>query len=219
MGSRALSVCNDCLCLMALFRAVMSLAHHWAEWSVWTGTDAGYCRTITWEERYLPRLHPPCVVDRLCGYRTCVLLAGFGLSLQRVSEHWPMATEGAALVEPDRAGITFGVELYVPWDAPEAVVDISSEGVVPLRSIPDVIGLTGRRADAVECRILQGRVVRSVWVLVPEPRGLDQNFHDVTIFDMGDVPESSVSIPDLSSLSQQWPPAVISHMGWLQQEL
>ena len=51
---------------MALFRAVMSLVHHWAEWSVWTGT--GYCRTITWEERYLPRLHPPCVVDRLCGY-------------------------------------------------------------------------------------------------------------------------------------------------------
>ena len=29
--------------------------------------------------------------------------------------------EGAALVE-DRVGITFGVELYVPWDAPEVVV-------------------------------------------------------------------------------------------------
>ena len=47
MGSRAQSVCYDCLCLMALFRAVMSLVHHWAEWSVWTGADAGYCRTIT----------------------------------------------------------------------------------------------------------------------------------------------------------------------------
>ena len=56
---------------------------------------------------------------------------------------YPTATEGAALVE-NRAGITFGVELYVPWDAPEAVVDIQSEGVVPLRSIPDVIGLAGR---------------------------------------------------------------------------
>ena len=43
VGLRALSVCYDCLCLMALFRAVMSLVHHWAEWSVWTGTDAGYC--------------------------------------------------------------------------------------------------------------------------------------------------------------------------------
>ena len=70
VDSRALSVCYDCLCLMALFRAVMSMVHHWAEWSVWTGIDAGYCRTITWEEHYLPRLHPPCVVDRLL-YEDC----------------------------------------------------------------------------------------------------------------------------------------------------
>ena len=97
-----------------------------------------------------------------------------------------MAMDGAALVE-NRPGITFGVELYVPWDAPEAVVDISSEGIVPLRSIPDVIGLTGRRADDVECSVLQGRDFRSVRVLVPDPRGLDQNFHDVTIVDMGDM--------------------------------
>ena len=47
---------------------------------------------------------------------------------------WIMATGGAALIE-NRAGITFGVELYVPWDTPEAVVDIHSEGVVPLGSI------------------------------------------------------------------------------------
>ena len=30
-------------------------------------------------------------------------------------------------------------------------------------------------------------------VLVPDFRGVDQNFHDVTIVDMGEVPESSVS--------------------------
>ena len=47
VGSQALSVCCDCLCLMALFRAVMSLVHDCAEWSVWTGTVSGYCRTIT----------------------------------------------------------------------------------------------------------------------------------------------------------------------------
>ena len=152
-----------------------------------------------------------------CG-TDCVLLAGFGLSFRRVSVCWTMATDGAALVE-NRAGITFGVELYIPWDAPEAVVDIHSEGVVPLGSIPDVIGLAGRRSDAAECRILQGRDVRSARVLVPDPRGLDQNFHDVTIVDMGDVPESSVSIPELSMLCQQWPPAVLSQMVWLQQEL
>ena len=103
------------------------------------------------------------------------------------------------------------------WD--EAVVDIHSEGVVPLRPIPDIIGLAGRRSDAAKCRILQGRDVRCVRVLVPDPQSLDQNFHDVTIVDMGDVPESSVSIPELSLLRQQWPPAVLSHMVWLQQEI
>ena len=66
------------------------------------------------------------------------------------------------------ADVTFGVELYVPWDAPEAVVDVFSEGVVPLRSIPDVIGLVGRREGAAESRVLQGRDARSVRVLVPD---------------------------------------------------
>ena len=78
-----------------------------------------------------------------------------------------------------------------------SVVDIQSEGVMPLSSIPDVIGLAGRRSDAAECCILQGRDVRSVCVLVPDLWGLDQNFHDVTNVDMGDVPESSVAIPEL----------------------
>ena len=60
--------------------------------------------------------------------------------------------------------------------------------------------------------MLQGRDARSVRVLVPDCRGVDQNFHDVAIVDMGDVPESAVSISELSALSQQWPPAVLSHM-------
>ena len=54
---------------MALFRAVMLLVHDWAEWSVWTGTEFGYCRTIAWELGYLQSLHPPCDVDRLCDQR------------------------------------------------------------------------------------------------------------------------------------------------------
>ena len=49
--------------VILLFRAVMTLVHDWAEWSVWTGTVSGYCRTITWEVGYLRRLHPPCDVD------------------------------------------------------------------------------------------------------------------------------------------------------------
>ena len=149
---------------------------------------------------------------------TDVLLAGFLLSVQRVNDFGNMAADGAALAEV-RAGIMFGVELYVPWDAPEAVMDVSSEGVVPLRNIPYVIGLVGRREGAVESRVLQGQDVRSVRVLVPDCRGVDQNFYDATIVDMGEVPGSAVSIPELSALSQQWPPAVLSHMGWSQQEL
>ena len=94
-----------------------------------------------------------------------------------------MAANGASVVN-DRAGITFGVELYVPWDAPEAVVDVSSAGVVPLRHIPDVIGLVGRREGAAESRVLQGRDARSVRVLVPDCHGVDQNFHDVMIVDI-----------------------------------
>ena len=88
-----------------------------------------------------------------------------------------------------------------------------------LGSIPDVIGLGGRRLGAAACRVLQGRDVRSVRVLVPDSRGLDQNVHDVTIVEMGDLPESSVSLNELSMLRQQWPPAILRHMVWLQQDL
>ena len=57
----------------------------------------------------------------------------------------------------NREGNTFGMNLLVPWDAPESVVDVSSAGVVPLRDLPDGMGLVGRQKDATESRILQGR--------------------------------------------------------------
>ena len=129
-----------------------------------------------------------------------------------------MATDSAAAVG-GRAGITFDVELVVPWDAPEAVVDLHSDILRDLEIVPDVIGLTGRRPEAAVCRILQGRDVRSVCVLVPDSRGLERNFHDVTIVDMGDMPEVSVSLDDLSMLRRQWPATVLRHMVWLQQDL
>ena len=69
-------------------------------------------------------------------------------------------------------------------------MDLSSAGTVPLRNIPDVFGTIGRRDSATESRILQGRDAHSIRVLVPDCRGLDQNFHDVTVVDMGDLPES-----------------------------
>ena len=158
--------------------------------------------------------HWPAQTGRLVGLclRATLGRRTYVLYVRRVDDFRDMAAEV-------RAGITFGVELYVPWDAPEAVVDILPEGVVPLRNVPDVIGLVGRREGAAKSCVLQGRDIRSVRVLVPDCREMDQNFHDVTIVDMGEVPESSISILELSALGQQWPPAVLSHMGWRQQEL
>ena len=46
---------------------------------------------------------------------------------------------GAALVD-DRSGVTFNVELCIPWDAPEAVVDINSAELDSLGSFPDKVG-------------------------------------------------------------------------------
>ena len=63
-------------------------------------------------------------------------------------------------------------------------VDINLADVVMLGSLPDKVGLFGRRKDAAASRILQGRDSRSVRFLVPDVRGVDQNFHDVTIVDM-----------------------------------
>ena len=55
--------------------------------------------------------------------------------------------DGAALAH-DRSGVTFTAELCVPWDAPEAVIDIDSPELVRLGSLPDKVGLFGRRTDA-----------------------------------------------------------------------
>ena len=81
----------------------------------------------------------------------------------------------------NREGNTFGMNRSVPWDTPESVVVVSSAGVVPLRGLPDDMGLVGRQKDATESRILQGRDPRSIRVLVPDGRGFDQKFHDVKI--------------------------------------
>ena len=88
-----------------------------------------------------------------------------------------------------------------------------------LDTVPDVIGLTGRRLGAAVCRILQGRDVRSVRALVPDSQGLERDFHNVTIVDMGDLLGSSGSMDELSLTCRQWPPTVLRHMVWLQQDL
>ena len=62
-----------------------------------------------------------------------------------------------------------------------------------------VLGLTGRWPEAAVVRLLQGRDERSVRALIPDPRVLERGFDDVTIVDMGDLPEPSVSLDDIST--------------------
>ena len=61
--------------------------------------------------------------------------------------------------------------------------------------------------------------MRSVRVLVPDSRGLERIFHDVTIVDMGDLPEVSVLMDNLSLLRRQWLATVLRHIVWLQHDL
>ena len=98
-----------------------------------------------------------------------------------------MATDNDATAGA-RPGITFDVTLDVPWNAPEAVVHLHSDGVVVLDTVLDVFGLTGRRPEAAVVRVLQGRDERSVRALIPDLRVLERGFHDVTTVDMGTRP-------------------------------
>ena len=66
MHQQCLHVCCDCLYLMALFCAMMLVVHDWAAWSLWTGTESMYCRTIAWELGYLGSINQLCDVDRWC---------------------------------------------------------------------------------------------------------------------------------------------------------
>ena len=52
---------------------------------------------------------------------------------------WSLPTNGVAMdaaglsIVDNRAGVTVGLELYVPWDAPELATDLSAKGTVSLR--------------------------------------------------------------------------------------
>ena len=126
--------------------------------------------------------------------------------------------DGAALVD-DRSGVTFRAELCIPWDAPKTVVDIDSGELVSLGSFPDKVGLFGRRNDAAVSRILRGRDSRSVRFLVPDTRGVNRSYHDVTVVDMEDEREPMVVMEDMTRLRELWPAEVFNHMKWYQQDL
>ena len=66
--------------------------------------------------------------DAICTDRSsiyCILPAGYQVLLPEYVECGIMDADGFSIVD-NRAGVTFGVELYVPWDAPEMAVDFVS---------------------------------------------------------------------------------------------
>ena len=156
----------------------------------------------------------------LFGGSDYIWLAVFGLFFRRVSVNCVMATDSDAAAVA-RPGITFDVTLDVPWNAPEAVLHLHADGAVKLDldTVPDVLGLTGRRPEATVVRVLQGRDARSVRAMIPDPLVMERGFHDVTIVDMGDSPEPSLSLDDFFQLRSQWPVTVLRSMVWLQQDL
>ena len=91
--------------------------------------------------------------------------AAWSLLLLCRTDSIAMDAAGFSVID-NRAGVMFGVELYVPWDAPEMATDMSAKGTVPLCNVQDVFGMHGRRKGTTE--ILQGRDARSIRVLVPD---------------------------------------------------
>ena len=95
--------------------------------------------------------------DADCTYRSLIFCvncdkdwivpAGYQVLLLEYAEGRTMEADGFSIVD-NRAGVTSGVELYVPWDAPEMAIDLSSTGTVLLRNVPDVFGMSGVVATA-----------------------------------------------------------------------
>ena len=78
--SRPLAVCYDYLCLISLFRTVMSLSYDWDEVFGWIGHDGGYDCSPAGAIEYLPRcLYSPLVMNRMTQYLTQIKVLGWSL--------------------------------------------------------------------------------------------------------------------------------------------
>ena len=80
--SRPLAMCYDCLCLISLFRTVMSLSYDWDAVFGWIGHDEGYDCSPAGALGYLPRcLYSPLVMDGMTQYLTEIKVPGWSLVL------------------------------------------------------------------------------------------------------------------------------------------
>ena len=153
---------------------------------------------------------------RLCSTRIVYLTVRINWSLEEVVQCGVISSlthtmDGAALANV-RSGITFTADLCVPWDAPEAVIEMNSPDLISLETIPDKVGLFGRRKEAAMSRIMSARDCRGVRFVVPDVRLVDRGFHDVTVIDMEDD-------RDMTRLRELWPVEVFEHMRCHQQDL
>ena len=62
-----------------------------------------------------------------------------------------------------RSGVNFDVELQIPWNVLEAYVNLDSDGVYELHTVPDVLGLHSRRPGAAVVRVLFGCCQGFAW--------------------------------------------------------
>ena len=159
----------------------------------------------------------------LCSTRIVYLTVRINWSLEEVVQCGVISSltqtmDGAALAN-DRSGITFTADLCVPWDAPEAVIEMNSPDLISLETIPDKVGLFGRRKEAAMSRIMSARDCRGVRFVVPDVRLVDRGFHDVTVIDMEDDREPTVVLKDMTRLRELWPVEVFEHMRCHQQDL
>ena len=78
--SQPLAVCYDCLCLIYLFRTVMSLSYDWDEVFGWIRHDGRYDCYPAGALEYLPRcMYSPLVMNRMTQYLTQIKVLGWSL--------------------------------------------------------------------------------------------------------------------------------------------
>ena len=111
--------------------------------------------------------------------------------------------------DPIAIGPVGSTEIPDPGDETERPIQIDLMKIVPTDGPASLVDTPPSSAIS---RILQGRDSRSVRFLVPDTRGLDQSFHDVTIVDMDDEREPMVTPADMTRLRELWPQKIFNHM-------
>ena len=85
--------------------------------------------------------------------------------------YWTELAMGGDSPADGRSGVDFNVQLQVSWNAPEAYVNLGSDGIYELKTVPDVLGLHARQPGVAVLKVLLGHDSWGVRALVPECKG------------------------------------------------